>query len=119
MLPAYLTPRERVTRTIIARATRPVKGSRHRCVKHLIATQGTVLAVGGANESVGTMRPETRLLDHTLMPLQHIHATMLRILATKNLTDSDSIAQRNVTHNNQPPKTSVSTCEKVTVTFFP
>jgi hypothetical protein len=44
---------------------------------------------------------------------------MLRILATKNLTDSDSVAQRNVTHNNQPPKTSVSTCEKVTVTLFP
>jgi len=119
MQPAYLTPRERVTRTIVARATRPVKGSRHRGVKHLVASQGTVLSILRADESVGTVRPKTRLLNHTLMPLQHVLIAMLRILATKRLTDSDGVAQRNVTHSNQPPKTSFSTCEKVTVTFFP
>ena len=119
MQPAYLSPHERVTRTIIVRATRPVKGSRHRGVDHLIASQGTILIGRRANQSVCTVRAKTGLLNHTFVPLQHVLITMLRVLATKRLTHGDSIAQRNVTHYNQPPKTSFSTCEKVTVTFFP
>ncbi len=119
MQPAYLPPHERVTRTIIARATRPVKGSRHRGVDHLITSQGTILIGRGANQSIGTVWAKAGLLNHALMPLQHILSTMLGVLATNRLANSQSIAQRNVTHYNQPPKTSFSTCEKVTATFFP
>lgn len=119
MQPAYLPPHERVTRIIITRATRPVKGSRHRGVDHLIASQGTILVGRRANQGVCTMRAKAGLLNNTFMPLQHVLVTMLRVLATKRLTNRNSIAQRNVTHYNQPPKTSFSTCEKVTATFFP
>jgi len=53
------------------------------------------------------------------MPLQHILTTMLGILATESLTSLDSLTESEITHNNQPPKTSCSTWENVTLTFLP
>ena len=117
MQPAYLTPH--CVWTVQYNPHRPHRqGLGQRRIKHLVASQGAILARLRPHQGIGTVRAKPSLLNDTFVPLENIHSTMLWVLATQMLTSLQTSQKFNITHN-QPPKTNSSTCESENVTLFP
>ena len=83
---------------------------------HLSEQQGSHSIIHSTNHGIPTVRTGTNSLNATGMELQDIPSTMKRVFAA-NMTIL--LQASKIIHYNQPPKTSDSTCEKVTLTFFP
>jgi len=72
-------------------------------INHAVASQGTDSVILAANLSIRPVRTKAKMLNSTLVELQHIQTAMLGILANEVLTSSQRKVSKNIHSHNQSP----------------